>query len=92
MKENFMTYEDGNLQGQLGRNFMCTLLVLKGYLKHILRLNARLFPFPSRPIPVMASEALHFASESALRIQYFPSVEKVEKMSPNLWAIELEKK
>ena len=42
MKENFITYEDGNFTGQLGRNFMCILLALKGYLKHILRLNARL--------------------------------------------------
>ena len=31
MKENFMTYEDGNLQGQLGRNFMCILVALKVY-------------------------------------------------------------
>ena len=46
MKENFMTYEDGNLQGQLGMNFMCTLLVLKGYLKTYLEIERATIPLP----------------------------------------------
>ena len=80
------------LQGELGGPFMCTLVVLKRYFKHILRLNARLFPFPSPPIPVMASEALYFAPESALQIKYFPKMKKVKNTVPKSVAMELKKK
>ena len=60
MKENFMTYEDGNFTGPIGKEFYVHSGGFKRIFQKYLEIQRATIPFHSRPIPVMASEALQY--------------------------------
>ena len=68
MKENFVIYEDRNFTVPIGKEFYVHSGGFKRILQTYLEIQRATIPLPFTTDSGHASEALHFASESALRI------------------------